>query len=259
MSAEAAKGNVARKGGMDSPMKILILGGTAEARQLAERLVALGHDVTTSLAGRTSRPIRPAGALRMGGFGGVAGLAAYLRAHNIGRLVDATHPFAGLISRNAVAAAQEAGIPLLRYMRPAWEQPPGADWLTVETAHEAASVLPPEAHVLLTTGHAGLAAFMQRDDCHFTVRLIEPPETALPAFATLLLQRPPYGLADEIELMQRERIDHLVSKNSGGEQTAAKLEAARQLGIKIIMIARPAYGPALEVSSVDAAIEALTS
>jgi len=238
-------------------MKILILGGTADARQLANRLVSMGHDVTTSLAGRTQDPILPEGGLRMGKFGGIPGLSAYLRAAGIQRLVDATHPYAGLISINAVAASQQTGIPLVRYMRPAWEQKLGADWTTVETAAEAAAVLPPNADVLLTTGHSGLEHFLERDDCQFVVRTIEAPAQELPRHASLLQTRPPYDVLDEIKLMEREGITHLVTKNSGGGQTSAKLEAAQRLGVKIIMIARPAYGPALEVSTVDDAITAL--
>jgi precorrin-6A/cobalt-precorrin-6A reductase len=238
-------------------MKILILGGTAEARQLANRLVGMGHDVITSLAGRTQNPILPAGGLRMGKFGGIPGLAAYLSVANIGRLVDATHPYAGQISINAVAAAQAAGVALVRYMRPAWEQQIGDDWLTVETAAEAAAALPPNADVLLTTGHTGLKHFLERDDCQFVVRTIEAPAMELPRHARLLQTRPPYTLIDEMALMEREGITHLVTKNSGGGQTAAKLEAARKLGVKVFMIARPAYGPAHEVDSVEAAIEAL--
>lgn len=238
-------------------MKILILGGTAEARELANRLVGLGHDVTTSLAGRTQDPILPAGHLRMGKFGGIPGMAAYLRAAGIERLVDATHPYAGLISINAVAAAQAIGVKLVRYMRPPWEQPVGADWITVETVAEAAAALPHNADVLLTTGHSGLATFLERDDCQFVVRLIELPAMEIPRHATLLRTRPPYRLADELALMTREGITHLVTKNSGGKQTEAKLQAAQTLGIKVIMIARPAYGPAHEVASVDAAIVAL--
>lgn len=238
-------------------MKILILGGTGEARQLANRLVAMGHDVTTSLAGRTSDPILPEGGLRMGKFGGIPGLAAYLRVVGIERLVDATHPYAGLISINAVAAAQAIGIPLVRYMRPAWEQPIGAHWITVETTAEAAAALPTNANVLLTTGHAGLQLFLERDDCTFVVRLIEPPVFEIPPHTRLLLARPPHILADEMALMRRESITHLVTKNSGGAQTAAKLEAAQRLGVKVIMITRPAYGPALEVASIEEAISAL--
>lgn len=238
-------------------MKILILGGTAEARELANRLVLLGHDVTTSLAGRTQDPRLPEGGLRMGKFGGIPGMAAYLRAAHIERLVDATHPYAGQISVNAVAAAQQTGIPLVRYMRPAWEQPLGADWTIVNTAAEAADALPRNADVLLTTGHTGLDHFLARDDCQFVVRTIEAPVQAMPRYATLLQTRPPYSLIDEMALMEREEIDHLVTKNSGGAQTAAKLEAAHKLGVKVIMIARPVYGPANEVASVDAAINAL--
>jgi precorrin-6A/cobalt-precorrin-6A reductase len=238
-------------------MKILILGGTAEARELAKRLVAMGHDVTTSLAGRTQDPKLPEGGLRMGKFGGIPGLAAYLRVAGFDRLVDATHPYAGQISINAVAAAQQAGVMLVRHMRPAWEQKVGDNWFTVENAAEAAAALPAGADVLLTTGHTGLAHFLERDDCHFVVRTIEAPLETLPQHATLLQNRPPYRLEDEIALLQREGITHLVTKNSGGAQTSAKLEAARQLGVKVIMIARPVYGPAHEVSSVDEAIIAL--
>jgi precorrin-6A/cobalt-precorrin-6A reductase len=238
-------------------MNILILGGTGEARTLAERLSEAGHRVTTSLAGRTSAPIAPEGSLRVGGFGGVAGLATYLTAMGIERLVDATHPYASTISRNAVAAAESAGVRLVRLMRPAWEPRPGERWTVVETPAEAAAALPRDARVLLTTGHGDLEAFLQRDDCHLLVRLIEPPKADLPPHARLLLSRPPYALADELALMRREAITHLVSKNSGGGQTAAKLEAARQAGVGVVMIARPAYGPAIEVASVDEAVGAL--
>ena len=239
------------------PMKILILGGTAEARELANRLVTMGHDVTTSLAGRTQDPILPEGDLRMGKFGGIPGLSAYLRAARMDRIVDATHPYAGLISINAVAASQQTGIPLVRYMRPAWEQRMGADWTTVETMAEATAALPPNADVLLTTGHSGLEQFLERDDCQFVVRLIEAPVMDMPRHATLLQRRPPYRLEDEVALMEREGVTHLITKNSGGGQTAAKLEAAQRLGVRVIMIARPVYGPALEVDTIDDAIAAL--
>lgn len=238
-------------------MKILILGGTAEARELANRLVDAGHDVITSLAGRTQDPKLPKGGLRMGKFGGIPGLSAYLRAAGVERLVDATHPFAGMMSINAVAAAQATGVPLVRYMRPPWEQQVGDQWIIVETAAEAAAALPPNSDVLLTTGHTGLEHFLERDDCRFLVRTIEAPEMDLPRHASLLQARPPYTLESELALISREGITHLVSKNSGGGQTKAKLEAARRLGIKVIMIARPAYGPATDVANTDAAIRAL--
>ena len=238
-------------------MKILILGGTAEARQVANRLVAVGHEVITSLAGRTQDPILPEGGLRMGPFGGIPGLCAYLRAARIERLVDATHPYAGLISINAVAAAQATGVKLVRYMRPAWVPQAGQSWVHVESAQEAADALPANANVLLTTGHTGLATFLERTDCRLHVRVIEAPETNLPPHAELITTRPPYRLEGELALLRRHGITHMVSKNSGGEQTSAKLEAAAQLGVTVIMIGRPAYGPALEVASVDAALKAL--
>src|SRR3982750_2845576 len=145
-------------------MKILILGGTGEARELAARLVALGHDVMTSLAGRTSAPALPAGDLRVGKFGGIPGLVGYLQAVGFDRLVDATHPYAGLISINAVAASQQTGIPLVRFMRPGWTEPAGANWTWVPSLAAAADALPVGATVLVTTGHEGLEALLERDD-----------------------------------------------------------------------------------------------
>lgn len=254
---EGAGKVAARSVEMKRLMNILILGGTAEARELANLLVAKGHAVTTSLAGRTSDPKLPKGSIRKGKFGGIPGLAAYMRATGVERLVDATHPYAGLMSINAASAAQVTGTPLVRYMRPAWQQQQGDDWLTLDTPAEAAAALPPHAVVLLTTGHTGLKIFLQRDDCRFIVRVIEAPENELPPHASLRLSRPPYDLTGELHLMERERVTHLVTKNSGGGQTVAKLEAARRLGVKVIMIARQAYGPALEVSDLDAAIAAV--
>lgn len=238
-------------------MNILILGGTGEARDLADRLAALGHAVTTSLAGRTREPLLPAGELRVGKFGGIPGLVGYLKARGFERLVDATHPYAGLISINAVAAAQQSGIPLVRYMRPAWIEPGGADWRHVPDIAAAVKALPSGAMVLVTTGHEGLDILLARDDCRFLVRLIEPPDTELPRHARLILSRPPYALNDERALFTREAITHLVTKNSGGAQTSAKLAAAREAGAEVIMIARPVYGPAVEAGTVEEAIAAL--
>lgn len=238
-------------------MKILILGGTAEARELANRLVGAGHEVITSLAGRTQNPIRPEGQLRMGPFGGIPGLSTYLRAAGIDRLVDATHPYAGQISINAVAAADASGIKLVRLMRPAWTPLPGQHWIIVGSVREAADALPPKAKVLLTTGHAGLDLFLERRDCTLFVRVIEAPHTPLPTHAELIVSRPPHRLGDEIALLRRHGITHLVSKNSGGGQTAAKLDAAQQLGVRVVMIERPIYGPTEEVDSIDTALAAL--
>lgn len=238
-------------------MRILILGGTAEARELAERLIGLGHEPITSLAGRTQDPVKPPGALRVGKFGGIPGLVGYLKAHAIDRLVDATHPYAGLISINAVGASHAAGVPMVRCMRPAWVEPPGAGWLHVSDLAAGARALPTGAQVLVTTGHEGLEALLRRDDCDFVVRLIERPDAPLPRHAKLLLSRPPYTFASETALMQTEDITHLVTKNSGGWQTHAKLEAAQALRVTVIMVARPSYPPAREVGTIDEAISAL--
>jgi precorrin-6A/cobalt-precorrin-6A reductase len=238
-------------------MRILILGGTGEARELAARLVALGHKVTTSLAGRTTSPNLPEGELRVGKFGGIPGLVGYLKMMGFDRLVDATHPYAGLISINAVAAARQTGIPLVRYMRPAWVEEEGADWQHVDDLRAAADTLPRLATVLVTTGHEGLGELLERDDCRFVVRLIEPPVAALPRHARLILSRPPYTAVGETRLFRDEGITHLVTKNSGGDQTAAKLEAARETGAQVIMVDRPVYGAALEVGTVDEAVAAI--
>lgn len=238
-------------------MKILILGGTSEARDLAARLVSLGHKVTTSLAGRTTSPVLPAGELRVGKFGGIPGLVGYLRAAGIERLVDATHPYAGLISINAVAASQQTGVPLVRFMRPEWVESEGAGWVHVRDLRGAADALPSSATVLVTSGHEGLGELLARDDCRFVVRLIEEPDAALPRHAKLLLSRPPYTLDGEMRLLRAEGITHLVSKNSGGEQTVAKLTAARELDVQVIMVDRPVYGPAHEVGTGDQAVGAI--
>lgn len=238
-------------------MKILILGGTAEARQLASRLMALGHEVTSSLAGRTQDPILPEGNVRSGGFGGVSGLIAFLRAEGIERLVDATHPYARTISMNALAASEASGVKLVRFMRPAWTPAAGESWIVANSAREAVAALPAGAKVLLTTGHADLETYLERSDCFFLVRVIEAPGFPLPGHATLIRSRPPYALDEEHDLMVRHGVTHLVTKNSGGSQTRAKLNAARQAGIRIVMIARPIYGPALEVDSIAAALAAL--
>lgn len=240
-------------------MRILILGGTGEARELAGRLVGLGHEVTTSLAGRTRAPELPAGDLRVGKFGGIPGLVGYLRAMQFDRLVDATHPYAGLISINAVAAAKQSGVPLVRFMRPAWQEPAGANWLKVGDIDAAANALPSGAVALITTGHEGLERVLERDDCRLVVRLIEPPAFDMPRYAKLIIGRPPYGLAAEKLLFAREAITHLVTKNSGGARTEAKLEAARQASAQVIMIARPVYGPALEVGTIEDAVAAVTA
>jgi precorrin-6A/cobalt-precorrin-6A reductase len=235
-------------------MRILILGGTFEARGLAERLAARGHEVITSLAGRTSDPLLPDGATRIGGFGGIPGLVAYLTENHINYLIDATHPYAGLISINAQAAASRSEIPLLRLMRAPWVEPPGTRWIHMADLAGAATALPAGAHAFLTTGQHAIDIALRRDDCTFLIRLIERPEVPVPANATIMYDRPPFSVEGELALFRRHHITHLVTKNSGGNQTSAKLEAARQLGIPVIMVARPGYSPAREVATIEDAL-----
>ncbi|MBN9308817.1 MAG: cobalt-precorrin-6A reductase [Devosia sp.] len=238
-------------------MKILILGGTEEARLLAAQLVKLGHDVTTSLAGKTSEPLLPAGNVRVGGFGGGDGLGNYILTEQFDRIVDATHPYAEEIKRSAVKAAELAGLRLVRLMRPGWNEPQYAFWKHFASAEDAAAALPKGARAFLTVGHTRLEPYLKRTDCSFVVRSIEPPERELPVNATSILARPPFFFNGELALLQEQGISHLICKNSGGAQTEAKLQAALRLRLPVFMIARPELPPAYEVPTVGRAIAAL--
>jgi precorrin-6A/cobalt-precorrin-6A reductase len=229
------------------PVRILILGGTGEARELAAALVAAGSDVISSLAGRVRQPRLPDGPVRVGGFGGADGLAAYLRAERISHVIDATHPFAAAITANAALAAAEAGLPLLVLRRPAWETDP--DWGTVPDIAAAATTVRdwPGEGVFLTTGRRDLAAFAADDRHQFLVRTVDPPDAAVPPRMTLLLDRGPYTVEGESALLRQHGIGLLVTKNSGGTMTAAKLTAARDLDVQVVMVDRPPLPPGSEV------------
>ncbi|MBC2865556.1 cobalt-precorrin-6A reductase [Streptomyces mexicanus] len=220
---------------------VLILGGTTEARELAAALAAHpGVRVTSSLAGRVARPGTPAGQVRVGGFGGAEGLAAWLREHGVTALVDATHPFALAITRNAAAASAAAGVPLVVLRRPGWRPGPDDRWHSVASQAAAAELLPRLGRrVFLTTGRLGLAAFAHLSDLHFVVRSVEPPEPPMPPDVRVVLARGPFTVPDETALLRAHRIDVLVTKDSGGTATAAKLTAARQLGLPVVVVRRP--------------------
>lgn len=220
--------------------KVLILGGTAEALLLAMRLDAEGVTVVTSLAGRTAEPTHPPGTVRVGGFGGVEGLARYLREEKITRVVDATHPFALRISENARIACAQSGVPLQTVDRPQWRREPGDRWTEVCSLVDAAAALPSGAIVFLALGRQYLSAFECRDDCHFVIRMVDPP-TQPPAFRSydLLLGKPSPKAATEAALFTLYRITHLVARNSGGEAGYGKIAAARELGLDVVMIGRP--------------------
>ena len=223
-------------------MRLLILGGTSEATALCGALAGRAAlRPTLSLAGRTAHPAPPAVPHRTGGFGGVEGLIAYLREEGIAAVVDATHPFAARISAHAAAACAACGVPLVAFTRPPWRPGPGAPWTGVPDMEAAAAALgAAPRRVLLTVGRLGLAAFRAAPQHRYVVRTIDPPDPAdLPPDAAPILDRGPFRLADEEALMRRERIDVLVTKNSGGPAAAPKLEAARALGVDVIAVARP--------------------
>jgi precorrin-6A/cobalt-precorrin-6A reductase len=238
--------------------RILILGGTAEARMLANWLIDAGHDVVTSLAGVTQAPHLPKGEVRRGGFGGVEGLAAYLRAGGFRALIDATHPFAAQISHHAAGAAKTCGLPLYRIERPAWVAEEGDLWIGVASIAAAVAALPAGAWVFLTIGRKEVAPFLARADLTGIMRMIEAPKDVLPPQWRLILARPPFTVAGERELMTQNRITHVVSKNAGGEETRAKLLAARETKIPVVMIARPEKPEAILLASVDEALRLLS-
>ncbi len=221
-------------------MRVLILAGTAEARALAGLLAAEpGFSVTAALAGRTEDPAPYPVPVRRGGFGGTAGLGAHLAAERVDLLVDATHPFAGRMGAQAAEAAAEAGIALLRLDRPEWHPGPGDRWQPVPDLPSAAAALPPGAHAFLATGPGGLAPFLARRDLALTLRAITPPEPPPdhPALR-VVTGLPPEDPEAETLLLRRIVATHLVAKNAGGP-AAAKLHAARALGLPVLMVARP--------------------
>ena len=226
---------------------ILVLGGTAEARELAAALHGDGVRVISSLAGRVSSPRLPEGETRIGGFGGPDALASWLVDNAATAVVDATHPFAQRISASAAQACPQAGVRLLRLERPAWSERPGDRWHWVDDLGHAAAMVPSGCRVLLTTGRQGLGAFAHRDDAWFLIRCVDPPQAPLPRHHELLLDRGPYVLDGELALIDEHRINLVVTKDSGGPHTMAKLDAARARGRAVIVVRRP---PRLDVPTV---------
>jgi precorrin-6A/cobalt-precorrin-6A reductase len=231
-------------------MRILVLGGTGEAGALARELAARPDlDAILSFAGRTKIPDGWPISTRVGGFGGIEGLVAYLRAERIDAVVDATHPFAARISRNAQAACASTGTPIIVLTRPAWLREANDRWICVPTLAAAPAALgPARKRVFLTIGRLELAVFEAAPQHHYLVRSIEPldPPPRLPHFH-FIAARGPFDVAAERALMQSENIDILVTKNSGAPATFAKIEAARQLGLAVVMIDRPEQSSATAV------------
>ncbi len=237
-------------------MRVLILGGTSDATELAAQVSQfLAIEVISSLAGRTRAPALPQGQVRVGGFGGVEGLVAYLQAEQIDCLIDATHPFAAQITWHAATAAQHCQIPFLMLHRPAWQPVSGDRWIEVASHEAAAAILPQLAQrIFLTIGRQELAAFAHLSDLWFLMRMIDPPQPPIPP-GELLLERGPFTLAHEQALLQQYRIEAIVSKNSGGDATYAKIQAAREAGLPVVMVQRPALPAGDRTTTVEEAID----
>jgi precorrin-6A/cobalt-precorrin-6A reductase len=233
--------------------RILILGGTGEASQIAEHL-AHRPDLTviSSLAGRVAQPKMPAGIVRVGGFGGVDGLVDYLRVHRISLVIDATHPFAARISHNAELACRQAQVPLIAFERLAWATQPQDRWITATDFRNAALMADDSQNrVFLSIGRQELSAFSNCSSAWFLIRTIEEPNVPLPQNSRLILSRGPFSLNAEKELFAREAITHIVSKNSGSLGTSAKIQAARELGLTVLMIDRPARDQIATLHNLD--------
>jgi precorrin-6A/cobalt-precorrin-6A reductase len=236
--------------------RVLILGGTAEARALARALVDAEARVVSSLAGRVRDPALPVGEVRVGGFGGAAGLLAWIREHDVTAVVDATHPFASTMTAHAVDACAAAGVPLVVLRRPGW--PPEPDWVWADSVPDAAALLPSlGTRAFLTTGRTSLAAFADLD-LEFLVRCVDPPSPPMPRRVQVLLDRGPFTVDGERALLRRHTIDVLVTKDSGGSLTSAKLAAARAEGVQVLVVRRPPLPTGVDaIDTVDAALARL--
>lgn len=220
--------------------RALVLGGTADASALAAALARTRVDAVYSYGGRTRAPLAQPLPTRIGGFGGVGGLADYIRTERITHVIDATHPFAAQISRNAVAACAETDTPLLALERSSWTKTSGDDWIEVADVDAAVAALPePPATIFLAIGRQHIAPFGGRQQHAYTLRFVDPPERPLPFPAEVIVSRGPFTLQSEVELLRTRRIALIVARNSGGDGARAKIDAARLLGLPVILIARP--------------------
>lgn len=239
-------------------MRVLILGGTKDASQLAIAASNIpGIEIISSLAGRTRQPAAIVTQTRIGGFGGTEGLVAYLQDKAIALLIDATHPYAAQISFNGATAAKICGIPHLMLIRPEWKPRKGDRWIEVENIQSAAVIVESLAQrVFLTIGRQELSAFAHLENIWFLMRMIDSPTSNTPIpKGQLLLERGPFSLADERELLKQYQIEAMVSKNSGGEATYAKIIAARQLSLPVVMVKRPIVPESDRVSDIESALK----
>jgi precorrin-6A/cobalt-precorrin-6A reductase len=235
-------------------MRALLLGGTGDANALAQALIRARIDAIYSYAGRTQIPLPHALPTRTGGFGGVAGLADYIRHEAITHVIDATHPFAAEMSRRAVEACAATNTPLIALERTPWVRMPGDNWIDVADIDAAVTALPDApARVFLAIGRQHIAPFAAKPQHAYTLRFVDAPDDALPLpNAEMIVSRGPFTLEGDRELMASRRINFIVARNSGGSGARAKIDAARELGIPVITIARPVLPKRPRVESVEA-------
>ncbi|MCA1468970.1 cobalt-precorrin-6A reductase [Bradyrhizobium sp. IC3195] len=232
-------------------IRALILGGTADASLLAAEIARAGIDAVYSYGGRTRVPAGQPLPTRIGGFGGVSGLADYIRAEGITHVIDATHPFAAEMSRNAVAACTETGTPLLALERAPWIKASTDNWIEVADVNAAVSALPDApANVFLAIGRQHIAPFATKPQHAYTLRFVDPPDAPLPFAADVIVSRGPFTLHSELAMLHTRGIAWIVARNSGGDGARAKIDAARMLGLPVIMISRPELPERQRVESV---------
>ena len=235
---------------------LLLLAGTGEGRELARRLAAEGRPAVASLAGATRRPAPLALPTRVGGFGGEAGFVRFLEERRISAILDATHPFASRISHRTARVAAARGLPCLQLLRPPWRPGEGDNWVPISREEEAARLIPAGATVFLATGRQRLERFAGLSACRVICRRIDRAEEPFPfAGGEFLVGRPPFSVASEVALFRRLGVEWLVVRNSGGAGGAAKLTAARALGLPVAMLRRPLQPQVRRVASVDEAMD----
>ncbi|WP_120498630.1 cobalt-precorrin-6A reductase [Kiloniella sp. EL199] len=260
MTSTVAKKTAGQSNQNKAQTRILILGGTTEANQLADQLSSYPtYHVTTSRAGVTTNRKKVSSNERLGGFGGIEGLIEYLETNTIDIVIDATHPFASTITNHAWIACQKLEIPHLILQRPAWKKEENDTWIDVpdmQSAQDHLQSLGNSLTVFLTTGQKELSGFTALKKHNFVARMIEPPATETEASnLKIILQRGPFSVHDEIQLIKEDKIDLIVSKNSGGSATSAKITAARKLNIPVLMIARPSLSPAQVKTTIEDCLE----
>ncbi|MCK1636803.1 cobalt-precorrin-6A reductase [Bradyrhizobium sp. 157] len=238
-------------------MRALILGGTSDANLLADAAARAGLDAIYSYAGRTRAPSAQSLPTRIGGFGGASGLAEFIIREGITHLVDATHPFAAEMSRNAVAACMATRTALIALEREPWAKVPGDNWIEVADITSAVAALPENpARVLLSIGRQHIEAFSTKPQHVYTLRFVDPPDGSLPFPDTdVIVSRGPFKLACEMEMMRSRRIEWIVARNSGGTGARAKIDAAREFGLPVVMLTRPDLPDRLRVGSVTEVIQ----